>query len=136
LVAFTANWRWIGYTAVIYLAGLQSVSLELYDAARVDGATRFNAIVHIVIPLLRPIIVFQVTNGMIGCLKIFEEPYMMFGNYKGGVDNAAQTMNMKYLDTAFGSQQPSYGAAMGYAMFVVILIFTLLYFRIVNRNED
>lgn len=136
LVAFTTNWRYIGYTAVIYLAGLQSVSRDIYESAKVDGANTSQAVVHIVVPMMKPIIIFQVTNGIIGCMKIFEEPYMMFGNYKGGVDNAAQTMNMKYLDTAFVSQQTSYGAATGYAMFVVISVFTFIYFRIINRNED
>ena len=136
LVAFITNWRYIGYTSVIYLAGLQSVPRELFEAAKADGATTTQAILRIVLPLLRPIIIFEVTNGIIGCLKIFEEPYMLFGNYKGGVGNAAQTMNMKYLDTAFMARQTSYGAATGYAMFVVIMAFTLLYFRIVNRKEE
>lgn len=135
LVAFITNWRYIGYTSVIYLAGLQSVPRELFEAAKTDGASTAQSIFHIVLPLLKPIIIFQVTNGIIGCLKIFEEPYMLFGNYKGGVGNAAQTMNMKFLDTAFVARQTSYGAATGYAMFVIIMLFTLVYFSIINRRE-
>ena len=60
--------------------------------------------------MLKPILIFQITNGMIGCLKIFEEPLMLFGDYKGGVNSAAQTMNMKFLDTAFKAVQSGYGA--------------------------
>ena len=60
---------------------------------------------------------------------------MLFGDYKGGVNSAAQTMNMKFLDTAFKAGQSGYGAATGYLMFVIILIFTMVYFRIVNREE-
>lgn len=134
LVAIVTIWRYVGYTAVIYLAGLQSISRDIYEAAKVDGATTPRAVLHVIIPMLKPILIFQITNGMIGCLKIFEEPLMLFGDYKGGVGSAAQTMNMKFLDTAFKAGQSGYGAATGYLMFVIILIFTMVYFRIVNRE--
>ena len=136
LVAFITNWRYIGYVAIIYLSGLQGISSEIYDAAKVDGASPPKAIIYVILPIMKPIIVFQTTIGIIGCLKIFEEPLMLFGDYKGGVGNAAQTMNMKFLDTAFVSGQSGYGAATGYAMFVVILIFSFLYFSIINRNKE
>ena len=61
---------------------------------------------------------------------------MLFGDYKGGINNAAQTMNMKFLDTAFKAGQSGYGAATGYLMFIIIMIFTTIYFGIVNRKED
>ena len=136
LVALVTIWRYVGYTAVIYLAGLQGISKDIYEAARVDGASTPKAVIHVIIPLLKPILVFQITNGIIGCLRIFEEPYMLFGDYKGGVDSAAQTMNMKFLDTAFTAGQSGYGAATGYLMFVIIMIFTSIYFAIINRKED
>ena len=135
LVAMVTIWRYVGYTAVIYLAGLQSISKDIYEAAKVDGASTPKAIIYVILPMLKPILIFQITNGMIGCLKIFEEPLMLFGDYKGGVNSAAQTMNMKFLDTAFKAGQSGYGAATGYLMFVIILIFTMVYFRIVNREE-
>ncbi|MFQ6806399.1 MAG: carbohydrate ABC transporter permease [Lachnospiraceae bacterium] len=136
LVALVTIWRYVGYTAVIYLAGLQSISKDVYEAAKVDGASALKAIIHVILPLLKPILIFQVTNGIIGCLRIFEEPFMLFGDYKGGVDSAAQTMNMKFLDTAFKAGQSGYGAATGYLMFVIIMIFTMIYFRIINRKEE
>lgn len=136
LVALVTLWRYVGYTAVIYLAGLQSIPSDIYEAAKVDGASTPKAIIHIILPMLKPILVFQVTNGIIGCLKIFEEPYMLFGDYKGGVNNAAQTMNMKFLDTAFVAGQSGYGAATGYLMFIIVMIFTVAYFGIVNRIGD
>lgn len=136
LTAFITTWRYTGYVAVIYLSGLQGISPELYDAAKVDGATAVKAMIHVIIPMMRPVLIFQTTIGIIGCLRIFEEPYMLYGDYKGGVANAAQTMNMKFLDTAFVSGQSGYGAATGYAMFIVILLFSMLYFKILNRKED
>ncbi len=136
LVALVTLWRYAGYTAVIYLAGLQSISRDIYEAAKVDGASTPKAIIHVILPMLKPILIFQVTNGIIGCLRIFEEPYMLFGDYKGGINNAAQTMNMKFLDTAFKAGQSGYGASTGYLMFIIIMIFTTIYFGIVNRKED
>ncbi|MFQ9150929.1 MAG: carbohydrate ABC transporter permease [Blautia sp.] len=74
---------------------------DIYEAAKADGASTPKAIIYVILPMLKPILIFQITNGIIGCLKIFEEPLMLFGDYKGGVNSAAQTMNMKFLDTAF-----------------------------------
>ena len=128
-------WKSLGYYALLILAALQGVSKDIYEAAKVDGASTPKAIIYVILPMLKPILIFQITNGMIGCLKIFEEPLMLFGDYKGGVNSAAQTMNMKFLDTAFKAGQSGYGAATGYLMFVIILIFTMVYFRIVNREE-
>ncbi len=136
LVALVTIWRYVGYTAVIYLAGLQGISRDIYEAAKVDGASTPKAVIHVILPMLKPILIFQVTNGIIGCLKIFEEPYMLFGDYKGGINNAAQTMNMKFLDTAFKAGQSGYGAATGYLMFIIIMVFTMIYFSIVNREND
>lgn len=136
LVAIVTIWRYVGYTAVIYLAGLQGISRDIYEAAKVDGASTPKAVIHVILPMLKPILIFQVTNGIIGCLKIFEEPYMLFGDYKGGINNAAQTMNMKFLDTAFKAGQSGYGAATGYLMFIIIMAFTMVYFGIVNRKTE
>lgn len=141
LVAFTALWRYLGYIAVIYLAGLQAIPSEVYEAATVDGAKPATAMIHIIIPMLKPVIVFQVTLGIIGCLRIFEEPLMLFGqgdgfNYNGGVNHSAQTMNMKYLQVAFQSGQSGYGAAVGYGMFIIILVFTLVYFWLVTHRDE
>jgi ABC-type sugar transport system permease subunit len=140
-VAFTAFWRYLGYIAVIYLAGLQAIPPDIYEAATVDGAKPVTAMIRIIIPMLKPTIVFQVTLGIIGCLRTFEEPLMLFGqgdgfNYNGGVDHSAQTMNMKYLQVAFQSGQSGYGAAVGYGMFMIILIFTLVYFWLVTHRDE
>ena len=139
LVAFVSTWRYAGYIMLIYLSGLQAIPRELYEAANVDGAKPFTAMRKIILPMLKPTIVFQVTLGIIGCMRTFEEPLMLFGqgkNYNGGMNNAAQTMNMKFLQVAFQSGQSGYGAAIGYSMFVIILAFTIIYFRLVSKKEE
>ena len=72
LVAFITNWRYIGYVAIIYLSGLQGISSEIYDAAKVDGASSPKAIIYVILPIMKPIIVFQTTIGIIGCLKFLK----------------------------------------------------------------
>ncbi len=136
LVAFVIVWRYAGYVAFMYLAGLQGVNREIYEAARIDGAGYVRTFMSIIVPIMKPIIGFQATIGVIGCLRTFEEPLMMFnGDYNGGIGYAAQTMNMRYIQISFRSGQFGYGAALGYSMFVVILATTLLFFNLSNREE-
>lgn len=78
--------------------------------------------------MIRPIIAYQATLGVIGCLKTFEEPLMMYNNsYNGGPGYAAQTMNMRFIQVAFKNGQYGYGAAVGYTMFAIIVITTILF---------
>ena len=134
VVAFTNFWRHFGYVSFIYLAGMQSVSKDLYEAARVDGANDFQSMTRVIIPSIMPIIKFQITLGIMGGLKLFEEPVMLFGGYTGGTANAAQTMSMRYIDASFNLLQYGYGAAMGYVMFIIIAIASFSYFFLLNRQ--
>ena len=70
------TWRWVGYNALIYLAAMQSVPDELYEAAEVDGASTWRQLFHITIPSLRPTIIFTVVISTIGGLQLFTEPYL------------------------------------------------------------
>lgn len=137
LVAFVILWRYVGYVAFVYLAGLQSIDPQIIEAARIDGASYVRTYRSIVIPILKPIIAYQATLGIIGCLKTFEEPLMMYNNsYNGGPSYAAQTMNMRFIQTAFKSGQYGYGAAVGYTMFVIIVVTTIVFYALANRGEE
>ncbi|HUX52188.1 MAG TPA: sugar ABC transporter permease [Spirochaetia bacterium] len=133
LVAVMIFWRYFGYVTLFYLAGLQTINKQIYDAATVDGSGRVRTFVSITLPLMQPVIMFQVVMGILGTLRTFEEPLMLFNSYEGGINHAAQTMNMKYFQTAFQQSQFGYGASMGYVMFLMIGAFTLLYFTVVRR---
>jgi cellobiose transport system permease protein len=128
IVAFVMFWKYIGYVTLIYLAGLQGIPKDIFEAAQVDGASTRVALYKIVVPMLRPIIKFQVTLGIIGTLRTFDEPIMLFGDLNGGMEKAAQTMNVKFIQTVFQLGQYGYGSALGYAIFVIILIVSLIYF--------
>ena len=80
-------WRWTGYNAIIYLAGLQAIPNDLYEAAKIDGASTVQQFFHITIPLLRPIIFFTVLMTTIGSMQLFTEPQVLLGN-SGGVGGA------------------------------------------------
>ena len=136
VTAFCNFWRHFGYVSFIYLAGMQSVSRDIYEAAKVDGATDFQAMVRVILPMIQPIIKFQVTLGIMGGLKLFEEPVMLFNGYSGGTANAAQTMTMRYIDASFSLGQYGYGAALGYVMFLIIVVASFSYFFLLNRQAN
>ena len=110
-VAAMVIWRWTGYNAIIYLAGLQAIPDDLYDAAKVDGASTLQLFKDITVPLLRPVILFTVITSTIGGLQIFTEPQVLFGNSTGGPGAAGQTMVLYLYDQAFVQNQFGYGAA-------------------------
>jgi len=131
-------WRYFGWNTVIYLAGLQSIPTELYDAAQVDGARWRDVFWHITIPLLRPVITFTVILSIIGSLQLFEEPLLLCGgtasSSPGCTDQAGLTVLVNLYNTAFNYVQFGYAAAMSVALFVVIVVFSAIYYRVMGKN--
>ncbi len=137
-IALVVIWRYFGWNTVIYLAGLQSIPNELYEAARVDGARWRDVFLHVTMPLMRPVITFTVILSIIGALQLFEEPLMLtggaFNSSPGGVDHAGLTVVVNLYSTAFNYTQFGYAATMSVALFVVIVIFSYLYNRFLGKN--
>jgi cellobiose transport system permease protein len=138
-VALIVIWRWTGYNALIYMAGLQSISTDVYEAARIDGADTKNIFFRITIPLLRPIILFTVVTSSIGGLSLFTEPQILFnvnasGN-NGGIGNEGLTMMLYQYWQAFASHRFGYGAAVSWVIFFIILAFTFLNWKLVQRED-
>lgn len=115
-------WRWVGYNTIIYLAGLQGISRDLYEAATIDGATTRQQFLYITIPLMRPIILFTVILSTIGGMQIFTEP-MLFG--KGSV-NQGLTMTLYLYEEAFTRYSFGYAAAVAWILFFIIILFSLV----------
>lgn len=132
-------WQWTGYNAIIYLAGLQAIPTELYEAAKIDGAGPVQTFFRITIPQLRPIILFTVVMSTINGMQTFTEPQVLFsGNAAnaangGGPGSAGLTAILYFYREAFNNNDYGYGAAIAWAMFVVILLFTAINWRIVAR---
>jgi cellobiose transport system permease protein len=133
-VSIMVIWRWVGYNAVIYLAGLQSIPKVLYEAAKIDGASGIQTFFRITVPILRPIILFTVITSTIGGMQIFTEPQVLVGN-DGGVDGGGLTIVLYLFREAFINNYFGYGAAVGWGMFVLIALFSILNWKLVQGNS-
>jgi len=131
-VATMLVWRWTGYNAIIFLAGLQAIPTDVLEAARVDGAGPFQTAVRVLLPMLRPIILFTVITSTIGGLQVFAEPQVLVGT-TGGPGAAGMTTVLYLYQQAFSQQQFGYGAAIGWGLFVVLILFSILNWRLVQR---
>ncbi|HEV7898710.1 MAG TPA: sugar ABC transporter permease [Planosporangium sp.] len=122
------TWRWTGYNALIYLAGMQSVPFELYESAALDGASRWKQFWTITVPMLRPTILFTVIVSTIGSLQLFGEP-LLFNTSQtpttGGSQHQFQTLALYTYDQFWQKFKYGYGAAISWAMFGIIALFVV-----------
>lgn len=130
-VAMVGIWINTGYTMLFFLAGLQSIPEQLYEAARVDGATSVAQFFRITLPLLRPTLFFVLVTSVIGSFQVFDTVYSMTDG-TGGPGGATTVLNFKIYDTAFRVFDDGYASALAMLLFVMLLLLTLgqvLYFR-------
>jgi cellobiose transport system permease protein len=128
--------QYFGYSMLIYIAGLQGISPEFSEAAQIDGASKTQIFFKITIPLLKPIILFQVITSLIGGVQIFDQPYMLT-NGTGAPDDSTLTSVMYLYRTAFEQSKYGYGAALAFCLFLVIIVLSIISFRLMNgKNKD
>ena len=121
-----------GQAMIIYLAGLQDVPVSLYEAADLDGAKAWAKTLNVTLPMLSPVILFNVVMGIIGSLQVFAVPYVMF---PGGAPARSTYFFTSYLyDNAFQYQRMGYASAMGWVLFAITLLLTLLSLKISERH--
>jgi multiple sugar transport system permease protein len=116
----------VGGSMLIYLAGLQGIPTELYEAAEIDGANRFRKFLSITIPMLSPVIFFNLVMGIIGSIQVFTEGYVMTA---GGPNNSTLFAVLYLYRQAFNYFSMGYASAFAWVLFLVILLLTLLVFR-------
>jgi multiple sugar transport system permease protein len=116
----------VGGGLVIYLAALQGVPTELYEAAEVDGAGRWGRFWHITVPMISPVLLFQLIMGIIGTLQTFTEGYVMTG---GGPNNATLFFVLYLYRNAFKYLKMGYASALAWAIFVYIMLLTVAVLR-------
>ncbi len=121
-ISLMVFWRWIGYNTIIYLAGLQSIPGDLYEAARIDGASKFQQLRYITMPLLKPFILLTVFFSTVGALQLFSEPTVFLGQ-NAFTRSEAMTIVMYLYRDAFRLQ--SFGTASATAVILVIFIAVL-----------
>ncbi len=136
-VLILINWRWIGYNMVFFLASLQTIPQELYEAAWVDGANKLDTFWHITLPLLRPAIAYIMILGIIGGWQLFDEPWILTN--KGGPADSSLSVGNYLYRVSIENLRMGYGSAIGVILFIVVFVITVVqlrFFGLYSREES
>jgi multiple sugar transport system permease protein len=131
-VILMSIWGGVGFSMVVYLAGLQSIPAELYESATIDGANAWARLRYITIPMLRPTTLFLLVIGIIGSFQVFTQIFVMTS---GGPVNKTTTVGYYMYLWAFKYYDMGYAATLAFALFVMLLVFTWFQFRLFRRGE-
>lgn len=123
-------WKWYGFHMVIFLAGLQTIPQELYEAARMDGASRWQQFAHITLPLLQPVMLVNVTLSLMGAFNVFDIPYVMT---EGGPANSTIVMALHIYIRGFKFYKFGYSAAMSYVLLTLVTLMAAIQMRFMSR---
>ncbi|KGP74476.1 carbohydrate ABC transporter permease [Pontibacillus yanchengensis] len=138
LIVLIIIWTQIGFYTVIYLSGLQSIPEDLYEAARIDGASRLQQFLHITVPLLKPTTFLVLFMGGLATLQIFEQPYVVSttgGALPGSPGDSTLTMVMYLYTQAFKYFEMGYASAAAFIIFVMIFSLTVLQYLFFERKN-
>lgn len=120
-------WKGLGTSIILYLAGLQSIPRDYYEAARIDGANSWQLFRNITVPLVSPVTFYLLITGLINGFQVFVEIQVMVPN--GGTNYSAATVVYYLYDKAFSSRQMGYGSAIAFILCIIIFIVTLINFK-------
>lgn len=126
-VVLMSVWSGVGFSMVVYLAGLQAIPAQLYESAKIDGAGMWRRIRYVTIPLLRPTTLFLLVIGIIGSLQVFTQIFVMTS---GGPVNRTTTMVYYMYLWAFKYYDMGYASTLAFALFAMLLVFTALQLRL------
>ena len=131
-VAFVVTWQMIGFSAVIYLAALQRIPDELYEAAVIDGANAWHKFRNVTFPLIAPGITINLVLAMIITFKLYDHIVVLTG---GGPGRLTETMSTTIVKTGFTANQMGYASAMGVVLFLLIGVASILQVMLLRRRE-
>lgn len=133
VIAIAICWKNFGFNIIYFTAGINSISEEVLEAAEVDGASSWQKITRITLPLMRPILIYVLVTSVIGGLQMFDESHLVFKSVPG---DATVTM-VKYLyDSAFERFQFGYAAAVAYGIFVIIIVASVFSLTVTREKKD
>ena len=134
LIIIAITWRWSGYNMIFFLSALQNIGPEIYEAARIDGASSVQQFFKITVPLLKPVILFTSVTSTIGTLQLFDEPMNITG---GGPGNATTTISQYIYNLSF-KYTPDFGyaAAVSYAVVIMVIILSIIQFKFGGKSND
>ncbi|GAB6099202.1 sugar ABC transporter permease [Halanaerocella petrolearia] len=125
-IIVTNMWKWIGWNALIFCAGIQSIDMDLYEAAEIDGANVWQKFMFVTVPQLRSIFTIVVVTTMINGLKVFDLVWVMTA---GGPNHASEVVTTWLYKQAFSKANLGYASAIGYALTFVTFIFSYIYIQ-------
>lgn len=136
LVAFIQWWMWYGHTLILLMAGITSIPISLFESAVIDGANGRQTSWYIILPLLRPMMLYLLVTSMIGGMQMFDIPFLLT-DMRGAPDNSIRTTVMYQYNNAFqGRNDYAYGSAISMGIFVVTMILAMLIFFFMQDRSD
>ena len=132
-IALVNVWRYMGYTALLIFAGLQTIPSSVYEAASLDGAGEVKQFFKITVPLLRPVLVLVLITSVTGSFQVFDTVAV---TSKGGPANASNVIQYYIVDQAFNRSHFGYGAAISVLLFVILIVVALVQFRVLRGRES
>lgn len=129
-MAFTSIWRYMGFNFIIFLGAIQSISPEIYEAAEIDGANRWQQFRYIILPSIKQIVFLNIILGVSGSLSVFDIPYIMTGG-----SNGTKTFVIQTVDTAFKYHKLGLASAMAVILLIIVLVVTGIQ-RFLTRERE
>lgn len=126
-------WKWYGFHMVIFLAGLQSIPDELYEAARIDGASVWQQFLHVTLPMLQPVMIVNVTISVMGAFNVFDIPFIMTA---GGPANATNVMALHIYIRGFKFYRFGFSAALSYVLLVIVTLVAAIQLKLMTSGEN
>lgn len=131
-------WQWTGYYMLMYLAGMSSISVDVYEAAKVDGASRFATFLKITVPLLNNVTFFLTITSVISLLQLLDQPYLLLRGLGQGaqmsLEKPLMTVMTNFMDQSLKMGRIGYGAATTYSLFLIILVFTFIGMAVIKKG--
>lgn len=133
IVSYIQWWMWFGYTTVIVMAGITTIDSSVYDAALVDGATKFKTFTKITIPLIRPTLIYMTITSIIGGMQLFDVPATLT-NGSGAPQKAVLTTSMYLYNQGFKSHNYGYASTVSVGLFILIAVLSVFSFKAMQRK--
>lgn len=134
-IAFINTWRYVGYTAILFFAGLQTIPHDLYEAASIDGANEWNSFRFITLPLLRPVMVFVLITSLVGSFQVYDS-VAVASVPSGGPGDASRVIYWYITNLAFTRFQMGYAATVAVALFFIAMAIAWINFKYFRGNQS
>ncbi|AZB41110.1 sugar ABC transporter permease [Bacillus sp. FJAT-42376] len=133
-VSLILTWMWFGHSFIVIMAGISGISTDYFEAALIDGANRWQTLVSITLPLLKPILLYIMITSLIGGLQLFDLP-MLITDGIGSPDGSLNTMVLYLYNQAFKYNNYGYASAVAYGLFIITVIFSAVVFKSMYSSE-